>query len=345
MALTAGEFERTDAGNGYSYAYKIDASGNAGVNFYYQGQPIPGEQFTDGTGEDWQDVEGMAQATVPDMLEIGNRGTEPNTPEQQAQIDSGIYYEDVFADKTEEPTAPATGGTGDSTAFEPRWFDGPDGPKLYSDEESYTKAVNDKINANFEEGKKNAQTMYNNGLIDLDTMEQNIRDTRVSLTKQRDTALQGTSAYFNRISPDAIQSQQKTYGNKVNENFEQANTRLGTELEPGGYRNADSNVAGELSDVGRLSRGFTSLGEAKTGADAQAQANKSSDTVAFQNQLLGDKATDSVTPSYATPTASDYSDVKSYYDNYLGNFNGTSGGFSNQPASVTDEAEEEYWNK
>jgi hypothetical protein len=168
-------------------------------------------------------------------------------------------------------------------------------------------------------------------------MEQNIKDTRASLIKQRDSALQGTSAYFSRISPNVLQSQEANYKNEVNTNANLAQTRLGTELNTGDYRNR-TDLAGELSDVGRLVRGYQGLGESRVSAEEQALINKNQAVDRLGNESLANKVVD---PSYSTEGMSEYGDIMNTYSNYMNSL-GQDISSANQPQSVSSQLYD-YW--
>jgi hypothetical protein len=269
-------------GSGGTNYFRIH-SAIAGGGASYQ-QPISREIFGSQTGADLGAIE-HDMASAPTQGEI--------------QTDTG------------STTSSNTGGSVES--WTPRWFDGPDGPKLYFDESQYVDAVNNKIASNYDKSVGNARKMYQNGLITLDEMEQQIRDQRKNLIQQRTESLKGTAGFFSNASPEVSQSQQGVFNQRTDDQFNEQSSRLGTldkswrELSPEDLQAYST----QISDVGKLARGAIQLGDAQQGAINEADTNRATDITAFNNGQLESMSSKVLNPTWSGPEMSAYSTILS----------------------------------
>jgi hypothetical protein len=306
---------------GFRQDYIWQDNGTGGVNYFQKRDiggmtklvPVSREDFATNTGEDVGAIENW----VADQYQPGQLA-----PAETAPSYSG---------------AGTGGGTGGGLTF-PIWFNG----QQYHDEASYVNAVNNLINQNYTKSTQNAQKMYQNGLISLDEMEDQIRTNRKSLIKQRDENLQGTSGYFSRISPNVLQSQQARYEGMVNENFNEANTKLGGIGVNQSYRNLNpADFANDISEYGKLVRGYRDLGESTTGAMQDAEQNRLNDISEFNNDMAENNVRGAIDPQFNSPVMSDLSAYGNWQGDYQNRFN--TGGQFGSGFSSTSGKKYDYW--
>jgi hypothetical protein len=208
------------------------------------------------------------------------------------------------------------GGSGTGTeAWQPRYWEG----QLYHDISSYTAAVNSTILRNYNDQVAGIDSMYKAGLINLDEREKQIRDTRTKLGAARDDALASQKGYFNQISPNASQSQEQTYANKAQAEYQAGADQLGADYGSGNGSFRDltpeqlSQMGGGLNETGRLIRDYLNL---KSSRDQNVQQAGQARVAATDTNLNDYVAT---TGNVPTGSIADYGpSLKSIYGTFLG---------------------------
>ena len=138
------------------------------------------------------------------------------------------------------------GGGGSVAAMEetPPQFNQMFQGNIYDDPSTYMNAVYSSAQQQYDQQKKQLENNYASGLIsfadkarlmeqaraNIQTKADNIvheyQTQSTSLGEGRDTSIQGQRGYFSNISPDAYQSQQGTYENKVLNEYQRGLTEL-----------------------------------------------------------------------------------------------------------------------
>lgn len=77
------------------------------------------------------------------------------------------------------------------------------------------------LNATHKKNVSDINQAYQDGLIDWGTKNSSLEDMRNNLITQREGGLESNSAYFSNVSPDAYQSQQGNYNQKVLDSYTQ----------------------------------------------------------------------------------------------------------------------------
>ena len=121
------------------------------------------------------------------------------------------------ADTQQTDTGATTGGTttGGGVVFTPQYV----GNVLYTDPVAYQQAVTAQAQQNYNTQMQGLNTSYNQGLSNYANQFQ-------QLGVNKDATLQNQNAYFNSISPDAMQSQQGVYQGKVNDQYNQSANQM-----------------------------------------------------------------------------------------------------------------------
>lgn len=107
------EFEKQDVGGGYAFAYKTNSDGSVGVNYYFNGQPIPNAQFAQATGADVGKLEANAYNAMANARQVA--GPVPNSYLNQT-MPEGSNANDIYnnplaiGDAAKTPTSPTGGG-------------------------------------------------------------------------------------------------------------------------------------------------------------------------------------------------------------------------------------------
>jgi hypothetical protein len=76
--------------------------------------------------------------------------------------------------------------------------------------------------SNYQNDIKTIENAYNQGLLTWQEKADAIQNARNTALQQRDVNTEQNTAYFQNVSPDAIQSQQGNYQNKIFESYKQA---------------------------------------------------------------------------------------------------------------------------
>lgn len=171
-------------------------------------------------------------------------------------------------------------GTG-GTIFQPIQYKG----VIYYDEPSYISAVNKNIADTYESNLATIQRNYQNGLMSVDDRDAAIKHNRETLRSSYQTDLQNVSGYFNRISPDAIQSQQSNLEAKSTNQYNQGNAQLGQEFDQSLY-DANGRLKSDLTDA-QLAP-YMSQANTSTGSLARAYSGYANQRIA-QTQLATDQ--------------------------------------------------------
>jgi hypothetical protein len=244
-------------------------------------------------------------------------GTQPWPPTYANTVAPATGGSGAAATSTPTP-APASSTPPAAPTWQPRYYEGTG--QYYTDQAAYTTAVQKDIVDTYNKSVKNAKDLYDNGIITLDQLQQNISQTRQNLSQQLTTALQGTSGYFNSVSPEASQSQEGTYMNKINTQNQTAQTNLGTPL-PGKIESLSpdqlSGYTNELSDTGNAARYFQSLGSQQSQNLDTATANKNKALADFGNANLAESTAGSSTALPGTPSSTTYNDWLNNYGTYM----------------------------
>ena len=118
--------------------------------------------------------------------------------------------------------------------------------QIYNDIQSYADAVNADINKKYNDSVKVINDNFQKGIINLDTRNSQIEATRTSLAEQHSANLGNIQGTFSKLSPEALQSAQSDFTNKIDTSFNQANAKLGSL--PQNYRTMDQNQLAQFSD-------------------------------------------------------------------------------------------------
>jgi len=314
-------------GNGYTFRYKLNQDGSIGVDYFdYSGNPINNNEW--GGTIDPQQIEYGAHLGYRSYDEylLDNGGTtstgqtDPSNPEPTA------------------PPSPAGGTTGGETAA-PAYRQVYNQVE-YTTPEAYKAAVDSDILAQHDETKKKIDNMYDRGLITLDEKETAIAENRRQLKTSRDEALADQAGFFSSVSPQALQSQQGTYANKVQTDYQNTEKQLGPEMS---FRNLTPEQVAQYANTpnlgasGQIVRGFADLGQQRADLIAEAGRNKMSNLDATANNLITAKE------QLKSTAVADYAPdiqtaVNAYLSNYLGGLNSNKTG---APA-IVGKNEDEY---
>lgn len=226
-----------------------------------------------------QDFYNAATSAMPDQT-MYNKAEE---------VQNRINAEAEAKAQAEAQAAAKAQAEAEAAAAIPKWTPKYYNGVLYTDENSYINAVNDTINTNYQKGVASLQKLLDAGLIDTATMEEGIKSNRESLKKQLDTAMRDTSGYFNRISSDASQSQQKTYENKNTEAYNTGMQQVGSDI---GKSIKDlspeeiNKYSNELSNVGTAVRSYRDLKNNINDQRQNLDIQKSNALTNFGNETL-----------------------------------------------------------
>jgi hypothetical protein len=186
---------------------------------------------------------------------------------------------------------------------------------LYTDPTAYTNAVNETILQNYTAQNKKIDQLYSSGLIGLDEKLQMGRDNLTALKKSRDDSLKSIQGYFNRISPDAVQSEQNTLQGNVNTEYTNKQSRVGNLFDGKSAKDIASMdltpYVNDISTTGQIARAAQGLNTQKSDQLTANDQYKTSATDQTANNLL-DFKNDVSAPS-AGDIVSDYMNNLSSY--------------------------------
>jgi len=164
-----------------------------------------------------------------------------NSAPATRQVYNGVDIPDtsdnqVVSDKSYSPSS----ATADTSPQFNQMFQG----NIYDDPSTYMNAVYSSAQQQYDQQKKQLENNYASGLISFankarlmeqaraniqtkaDDIVHEYQTQSASLGEGRDTSIQGQRGYFSNISPDAYQSQQGTYENKVLNEYQRGLTEL-----------------------------------------------------------------------------------------------------------------------
>lgn len=227
--------------------------------------------------------------TLTPQRAYANKAYQPNSWDAQGQPTFNNAVSNTRLSNQYSATAGGTGGSG-GASFAPVVFNG----QTYTDINSYTNAINAAAQTEYDRQLKQIERSYQSGLIDLSQKENLIKQNRDTIRLQsedllrqyeqnkeglgtaRTQTLQSQSGYFNAIAPDTYQSQQGSYANEVEKEY---NKSLGN-LES---QRATNERAISLSQ-GELDTQAQNIARAREDLDLQNQSNIYQLQQALQNQ-------------------------------------------------------------
>jgi hypothetical protein len=203
---------------GESYLWKPNGSG--GINYFKVMDsgttnylvPTNRETFSSNTGINTSLLENY----------VANPPTQPSTN----QIVPGASQTESQSSQSQQTTQ-----VGGGTTFQPIVYKG----VTYTDESSYIAAVNKNIADTYESNLQIIERNYQNGLLSIDDRDAAIKLNRESLRTSYQTDMQNVSGYFNRISPEAIQSGQAKLQDQSTAQYNAGNSALGSEFDKSLY--------------------------------------------------------------------------------------------------------------
>jgi len=170
-----------------------------------------------------------------------------NSAPATRQVYNGVDIPDTSDNQNVPSNSSSSGGGGGSVAAmeeTPPQFNQMFQGNIYDDPSTYMNAVYSSAQQQYDQQKKQLENNYASGLIsfadkarlmeqaraNIQTKADNIvheyQTQSTSLGEGRDTSIQGQRGYFSNISPDAYQSQQGTYENKVLNEYQRGLTEL-----------------------------------------------------------------------------------------------------------------------
>jgi hypothetical protein len=156
-----------------------------------------------------------------------------------------------------------TGGTAANDGY-PKAFEG----NLYNTPEELANAIHASALVKYNENAKTIDESYKKGLITYDEYLKMARDNAETVKKTRDQNLANIQGYFNKIAPDAVQSQQGVMQDSANADYNKVQANTGDLF---GGRSASDIAAGDLSQyandlttTGKIARGIQGVNDAKT---------------------------------------------------------------------------------
>lgn len=217
----------------------------------------------------------------PDVPYAQNQGSQlqPTTGTQDMQGSSNIGDTTTPIALASQPasvvTPPAPGvpppaatpagenGTGLPDGY-PKAFEG----KLYNSPEELASAVHASAQLKVDENNKKIDRLYKSGLITYQEYLQQARDNVESVKKTYTQNLANIQGYYNKISPDAVQSNQNVTQNTATTDYNktQANTGdLFNGAAAGDIAKMDlSPYANDITTTGKLARGIQGVNQAQT---------------------------------------------------------------------------------
>lgn len=282
---------------------------------------------------------------------ISNEVYNANTGIDTNQLEAAHYQEWVNAQGGGDMSTQSSGGTsGGGTAPEPapafnQYWNG----QLYTDPTAYTNAVNDTILTNYKAQQKKIEDLYASGIIGLDEKLSMGRDNLKALKKSRDDSMKSIQGYFNRISPDAVQSEQNTLQGNVETEYGEKKGKVGTLFDG----KSASEIAGmdlnpyinEISTTGQIARAAKGLNTQKADQITANDQYKMSATDQTANNLLDLKN------NISAPSAGD---IVSEYMNRLDSYgaggtntqtvNAVGGQTTDQFGNPINPDDDNYWN-
>jgi hypothetical protein len=201
-------------------------------------------------------------------------------PTESGQQDRGIYWNGIGMEGATQgplppqttttalsmPQDPGATGTGGGNGLEPGYpkpFEG----KLYNTPQELAAAVHASALVKYNENSKVIEDSYKKGLLTYDEYLKMARDNADTVKKTRDQNLSNIQGYFNKIAPDAVQSEQSTMQGKTNDEYSKIQANTGDLF---GGRGASelagtdlSAYANDLSTTGKIARGISGVNDAK----------------------------------------------------------------------------------
>jgi hypothetical protein len=289
---------------------------------------------------------------------ISNEVYNANTGIDTNQLEAAHYQEWVNAQGGGDMSTQSSGGTsgGGTAPAEPVyvpeykvWNGVQYEVSKLEGAQAYTNAVNDTILTNYKAQQKKIEDLYASGIIGLDEKLQMGRDNLKSLKKSRDDSMRSIHGYFNRISPDAVQSEQNTLQGNVETEYGEKKNRVGTLFDG----KSASEIAGmdlnpyinEISTTGQIARAAKGLNTQKADQITANDQYKMSATDQTANNLLDLKN------NISAPSAGD---IVSEYMNRLDSYgaggtntqtvNAVGGQTTDQFGNPINPDDDNYWN-
>lgn len=187
-----------------------------------------------------------------------------------------------------QDSSSGSGGEGSGGLPEgyPKAFEG----NLYNSPEELANAVHASALVKYNDNNKVIEESYKKGLVTYDEYLKLARDNAEGVKKTRDQNLSNIQGYFNKVAPDAVQSQQSVLQDAANADYNKIATNTGDLF--GGRSATDlaggdlSGYANDLSTTGKIARGIQGVNDAKTASvknNNDYMNNVNNDNFAFLN--------------------------------------------------------------
>jgi hypothetical protein len=375
---------REQQGQGF-YQVKMDKNGNVGVDYFDSiGRPINREQF-ERLGGDPQYVEngiaGEISQNIAEAREYGRASDMGYSPgaDRSTMNPAQINY---MATGANNPTPTTTTST--STISEPtsdiKVFNGQEYDVATTEGlNNYINAVNQSALDSYNKEIKQIDSLYSNGLIDVQKREEYVTLAKNRIKTQREDLLEdyeynkegmgnqltdtlgSQTAFFNKVAPDAYMSQQSNFADRSRGEYDRGLGRMDTlrgrnerslnetetQLGSGDFANT---LPTDTSATGDVVRARQSLDTWKPDAVAQADQRKQAnidaarqyqiDSISAQNQVAPERSFANV----AAPTTERYN-VADFVNNLIGQkIYGYGQGGQTTPFSIRDKSvEDDNW--
>ena len=226
------------------------------VDFFFEGSKVSMTDFYNNLMSKY----GYSLENIDNMLPSGYIPTS-NARTGLLQLEYDPYVAEQMA-TAQTPTSTAPTRTTTPTTPPQMVYNG----QIYGNISDYTAAVNADLAKKYNDATKIVEKNFQNGIISLDERNDQIEQTRKNLAEQYSTNLGNVQGTFSKLSPEALQSAQSDYENRITSKYNEAKGQLG-EL-PQNYRTMSEEQLASysnpenpqyLTESGGLARDYANL--------------------------------------------------------------------------------------